>query len=465
MLSRRHRALWQRQSGKGVSMQIRDCWCFFVGSEDLAGNSGRRSAPGRSSRLAVLLAMLLASKVAISLGCSGGGTSGRDAALESDVRQRLDGGQSDAGARRDTGLPGPDSGSGGRDADSGGTDGGTTGVVRQGAELTIHAGPGEDFGSMDGEKMVFDDFGDADIGSDPVGREPVVVHGLSGFRWESDWPGTAQNPLDIQDCGMFPNSQRQVRSRFSSADKWSNPLNMDLSAWPIQLGDEVYVSLSMMLVRDDPSGGNPRQFKWTYFRDGQYDLYMSAASDPSGSCGGHDDGWRIHSGTPNGSSAGLAVSGLGSMEHLIRVEWQVVMNSTPAGTDGLQRGWVQIAESVPRQEYAETLNQNNMTTSSLTLARIFAGYYSGDGCPVPFPAANWYATNIYISSTLRRVEIGNADTYASSTIREPQPFLSWSAREITVRLNLGRLPSGPAWVYVLDHAGQPVNEGYPLTVP
>jgi len=61
-----------------------------------------------------------------------------------------------------------------------------------------------------------------------------------------------------------------------------------------------------------------------------------------------------------------------------------------------------------------------------------------------------YFDDIYIDRTFSRVILGNAATYATCTILEPQIPSAWSATSITVEGNLGALTADSAWVYVFN---------------
>lgn len=70
--------------------------------------------------------------------------------------------------------------------------------------------------------------------------------------------------------------------------------------------------------------------------------------------------------------------------------------------------------------------------------------------------------DIYMSHTLARVELGNASTYAASTVLEPQIPTAWSASQITVQVNLGALSGSEVYLYVTDANGNVNNNGYRL---
>ncbi len=78
---------------------------------------------------------------------------------------------------------------------------------------------------------------------------------------------------------------------------------------------------------------------------------------------------------------------------------------------------------------------------------------------------NWrYFADVYLDYSRARVVLGNAPTFAASTLREVQVPTSWSATSIAVTANLGALATGTtAYLYVVDPNGQ-VSAGRPVTI-
>jgi hypothetical protein len=79
---------------------------------------------------------------------------------------------------------------------------------------------------------------------------------------------------------------------------------------------------------------------------------------------------------------------------------------------------------------------------------------------------NWrYFADVYLDTSLSRVMLGNAPTFAASTIREMQIPSAWSSTSITATANLGKLTQGQtAYLYVFDSSGVPNSTGYSITV-
>jgi hypothetical protein len=80
---------------------------------------------------------------------------------------------------------------------------------------------------------------------------------------------------------------------------------------------------------------------------------------------------------------------------------------------------------------------------------------------------NWrYFADVYLDYSRARVIVGNAPTFAASTIREVQIPASWSDSSISFSVNLGKFADGaPAYLYVVDAngsvnaVGTPINAG------
>lgn len=86
-----------------------------------------------------------------------------------------------------------------------------------------------------------------------------------------------------------------------------------------------------------------------------------------------------------------------------------------------------------------------------------------DGC-ASNPGAYVYTDDVYVDTTLQRVEIGNASNYTSSTHREIQYPTAWSTGQISVTFNMGSFTEGTqVYLFVIDASGAP-SSGYPITV-
>jgi len=71
--------------------------------------------------------------------------------------------------------------------------------------------------------------------------------------------------------------------------------------------------------------------------------------------------------------------------------------------------------------------------------------------------------DIYIDTTQSRVEIGEASTFDTCTIREIQPPTAWSNNSITFTANQGSFSDGDtAYLYVVDEDGSVNEQGYQI---
>jgi hypothetical protein len=78
---------------------------------------------------------------------------------------------------------------------------------------------------------------------------------------------------------------------------------------------------------------------------------------------------------------------------------------------------------------------------------------------------NWrYYADVYYDHSFARVMLANAPNYASATVVEPQPLTLWSAGAIQLKVNLGKLSGGTAYVFVVDGTNQRADAGLPVAV-
>jgi hypothetical protein len=76
-----------------------------------------------------------------------------------------------------------------------------------------------------------------------------------------------------------------------------------------------------------------------------------------------------------------------------------------------------------------------------------------------------YFADIYMDTSAQRVVLGNAATYAASTLREMQIPTTWSDGSISISVNLGKFSEGQtAYLYVFDATNTVSATGVPVTV-
>jgi len=62
----------------------------------------------------------------------------------------------------------------------------------------------------------------------------------------------------------------------------------------------------------------------------------------------------------------------------------------------------------------------------------------------------WEGDDMFVNFTWARVELGNQPVYADCTHLEIQPPKAWTSGEITIDLNQGSFPPGPAYLFVIN---------------
>jgi hypothetical protein len=90
------------------------------------------------------------------------------------------------------------------------------------------------------------------------------------------------------------------------------------------------------------------------------------------------------------------------------------------------------------------------------------GFDGGGNSP---PSITWWMDDIYVDSSLARVMLGNASTYAGSRHFEMQIATAWSNSSVSVVVNQGSFGLGSAaYVYVVDASGAVNANGFPVTI-
>ena len=144
-----------------------------------------------------------------------------------------------------------------------------------------------------------------------------------------------------------------------------------------------------------------------------------------------------------------------------RVEFYFVLSDPPGETNGYADTWVNLQsrstgwQPWPIQGVTRAAGCTNLLNTFLT----------GHMWPrPPSPYAEVWVDDIYIDNTLARVEIGDAETWASCTHREVQIPSAWSDTSITFTANQGSFTNGEqVYLYVVDAGGKVNDEGFPIT--
>jgi len=91
----------------------------------------------------------------------------------------------------------------------------------------------------------------------------------------------------------------------------------------------------------------------------------------------------------------------------------------------------------------------------------FHNYWSVNPPP---EGAYVYMDNFYADITWARVMLGDAPTFASSTIHAVQIPTAWADGSVTVTVNQDSFTGGTAYLYVIDANGNMNTTGYPVTI-
>ncbi len=161
-----------------------------------------------------------------------------------------------------------------------------------------------------------------------------------------------------------------------------------------------------------------------------------------------------------------------------------------AATDNPRDDWIRYErrqESLSGGGFRKTLI-NNIVSNDVdgcgewTSTRSFSigGYYrwatdiddiatyrgSSDGTDLnPENNSFRFFDDMYVDTTFSRVMLGNNSNYDNCTITEPQIPSAWSSTEITVIVNLGKLPaSGTVYMFVFDDQNNHNSIGYELNI-
>jgi hypothetical protein len=137
--------------------------------------------------------------------------------------------------------------------------------------------------------------------------------------------------------------------------------------------------------------------------------------------------------------------------------------STPGGQDGT------VIHTVNSKVLGIASSSVPTRTVNASMNQIRIGHYWGTeglaGACAPSAPAQVYVDNVYLDTSWARVEIGNAGTYAQSTVREVQVPSRWSDGSVEIAANLGRFAAGQkVYLYVFDANNQSVVNGFELTV-
>ena len=131
-----------------------------------------------------------------------------------------------------------------------------------------------------------------------------------------------------------------------------------------------------------------------------------------------------------------------------QVQW--IVNGSLVGQEPINMGWINW-----------TLHLRDSATNEDITDMSIQGVADNDAS---FPTTNTFGLDdIYVDNTWARVMIGNAPTWAASTVHDIEIPTAWSDSSITVSLHNDSFPNfNGAYLYVFDSNGNVNANGYPL---
>lgn len=170
-------------------------------------------------------------------------------------------------------------------------------------------------------------------------------------------------------------------------------------------------------------------------------------------------GWHLYNGgtperfSPSNIWAGNATNPMSGAGHRVpgrvwvKIEWEVYHST---GTDGYARVW---------EDGVLKVNQSGRTAlAQETQICVSIGGYSRDSGN----ANNWrYFADLFMDTNLNggRFILANDATLDNATIREIQPWTSWSDSSVTLTCNKGALSTGTAHLHYVASGGTPTYLG------
>jgi hypothetical protein len=261
----------------------------------------------------------------------------------------------------------------------------------------------------------------------------------------------------FDDAAPKANSALHARATFSNSSYWG--LDLIVRYEQFTTGKELYISFYYRFTRTGSAFG--RQTKaWIAYSPTADKAYWATSFD---NCQ-EGDYWRTHATEPVDENL-LSPTLVGTR---IDGEWVRFESYLKQSGAGVANGaWHQTAyrptPATPTKQAVARNNYKMRDTSENWVDWTFGGAYY-DMCD----ATNTSTIDIdefYMDSTPARVEMCDGPTLATSNRCELQIPTAWSDSSITVQLKQGYLPSGTAYVYVMNAAGSANTAGYPITLP
>jgi len=307
------------------------------------------------------------------------------------------------------------------------------------------------------------------------------------IRWSGAWPESAYQPTSAP---RYTTPINGVPTAHSNASKylagradavaWNSggfPRNVmvwktrTISSYPVYS----YISWYQRVDPNSNFGGN---FKYFDFSTGNTPYTMNSSSDSNwyieyvGGVGNshhwNDDGESLYSQVCNGyfNSDYLCNSNYMGGSVNVTTQWakiELIIKYTDQND-----GWYDVFENgVLKRSTANTGGTGQHSYNGPTDRYTGTSRNEGIGGYGELGNTNnWrYFNDLYLDYTQARVMLGNANTLATSTVREPQPATLWDSGSISVTVNAGALAdSSTAYLYVVDSSGEVNSTGYPVTI-
>lgn len=295
-----------------------------------------------------------------------------------------------------------------------------TGTVGHNQTLTI---TGSSFGSKaKAAPLVFDDFEAGAVGSKVQGR-PASYGTWAQGDWSYAVTYDSTSPLQ---------GSKVARHAFNSTD-----YNASLYVNP-QATQSLYMDFWMRAV---PKGDLTRNWKpWRLHDASDADVANDVVFCDS-------PGWV---GLASGGSAWVKrARAFGEWEH-----FQVIVK---LGSGGL---FYQYRDGEP--DVAVTGVSNSASITQVRIGNYWAT--TADANCASNPGADIYTDVVYVDNTLSRVVIGDAASLSASRNTAIQIPSSWTANEISLKVNTARFAAGAkAYLFVVD-SNNVASVGYPITI-
>jgi hypothetical protein len=327
----------------------------------------------------------------------------------------------------------------------GGGGGGTT--LTHGNSFTI---TGTGFGTRAATPLVYDNFESGTLGNAIAGQAPLM-RGIGGsWVWDEYHAGGALVPV-YSNAVVRSNSTRSSLHEYDFEATYTNSLeiNHPMTA----TGDEAYFSFWLYYEKTSSGDTYTRNYKpWDLFGSSGLTpaAYMGmgapppqAGADPDLRSALQDTGlseptvWNDTITIPSINGAWVRVEGY-------------LKQSSSSTDNGVYRMHLH-RQATPSIELAlEIATAQTRATSDYWTQFIFGAYSATDTYGA---TARAFLDSLYFDSTQRRLELGNASTYAACTRREVQPSTAWSDTSITALCQKGAIPTGTAYLFVIGADG------------